>query len=55
MGLGITIHKVQRHEMGMVTCDRSLDSSIFRKITGFQPKSWDSMIKEFTEDAKRYE
>jgi dTDP-4-dehydrorhamnose reductase len=34
--------------------DRSLDSSIFRQITGFQPQSWDEMIKKMAEDNKFY-
>lgn len=34
--------------------DRSLDSTRFRKITGFQSESWDEMIKKMAEDSKQY-
>jgi dTDP-4-dehydrorhamnose reductase len=35
-------------------CDRSLDSTSFRKITGFKPLTWEKMLDEFAEDAKQY-
>jgi dTDP-4-dehydrorhamnose reductase len=35
--------------------DRSLDSTKFRKITGFQPHSWEEMIKIMAEDARIYD
>lgn len=31
-------------------CDRSLDSSSFRKMTGYMPPSWPEMIKEMRRD-----
>jgi dTDP-4-dehydrorhamnose reductase len=34
--------------------DRSLDSTKFRKETGFTPQSWDTMVKELAEDAAPY-
>ncbi len=34
--------------------DRSLDSSKFRQITGFQPQSWNEMIKKMAQDKKLY-
>ena len=36
-------------------CDRSLDSTLFRDITGFRPLPWEKMIKEFAQDAEQYE
>lgn len=35
--------------------DRSLDSSKFRKITGFKPSSWDEMIRKMAADQTPYE
>jgi dTDP-4-dehydrorhamnose reductase len=35
--------------------DRSLDSTKFRKITGFQPTSWGKMIKIMAEDGRIYD
>jgi dTDP-4-dehydrorhamnose reductase len=35
--------------------DRSLDSSLFRKITGFTAPSWDNMIDEMTQDKTPYD
>jgi dTDP-4-dehydrorhamnose reductase len=34
--------------------DRSLDSTRFRKITGYQPPSWDSMIEELASSTPFY-
>ncbi len=34
--------------------DRSLDSTKFRKETGFTPPPWDTMVKELAEDAVPY-
>jgi dTDP-4-dehydrorhamnose reductase len=34
--------------------DRSLDSTKFRKATGFAPLPWNNMIKELAEDAEPY-
>lgn len=50
VGLGIDIERVDKP-----VSDRSLNSNPFRILTGFQPKSWEIMIKEFVEDAKQYE
>ncbi len=36
-------------------CDRSLDSSVYRKKTGFKPRFWEEMIDEFTQDAQQYQ
>lgn len=35
--------------------DRSLNSSLFRKITGFTPLSWDAMIEEMAHDKTPYD
>lgn len=35
--------------------DRSLDSSLFRKIAGFTPPSWDAMIEEMAQDKTPYD
>jgi dTDP-4-dehydrorhamnose reductase len=35
--------------------DRSLDSSKIRKLTGFQPASWEEMIGEMANDPTPYE
>ena len=37
-----------------VVCDRSLDSSEFRKITGYEPPEWDAALKELAEVAATY-
>lgn len=34
--------------------DRSLDSSRFRQLTGFQPQSWEEMIKKLSQDTMSY-
>ncbi len=34
--------------------DRSLDSTRFRTLTGFQPDEWDVMIKKMADDSKTY-
>jgi dTDP-4-dehydrorhamnose reductase len=36
-------------------CDRRLDSSRFRKLTGYLPKSWPVMIAEMAADTSPYE
>jgi len=36
-------------------CDRSLDSTRFRKKTGFTPPSWESMIEEMANDPTPYD
>jgi len=36
-------------------CDRRLDSSRFRNLTGFQPKAWEEMIDEMADDPSPYE
>lgn len=48
--LGITVEAAEDF-----VCDRSLDSTKFRRETGFQPKDWQEMIKTFAADAKQYE
>jgi len=35
-------------------CDRSLDSTLYRKITGFAPPSWEKMVDELAQDAVQY-
>jgi dTDP-4-dehydrorhamnose reductase len=35
-------------------CDRSLDSSAFRRITGFVPPTWENMIEEMAADTTPY-
>ncbi len=35
--------------------DRSLDSTKFRKLTGFKPLSWEEMIKMMANDPTPYE
>ncbi len=37
-----------------VVCDRSLNSSAFRALTGYQPPSWPAMVAEMAADAKSY-
>ena len=36
-------------------CNRSLDSSIFKELTGFVPPSWDEMITGLMEDNTKYD
>jgi len=36
-------------------CDRSLDSSRFRQLTGYQPPSWEEMIEELAKTSTLYE
>ncbi len=36
-------------------CDRSLDSTRFRQITGYQPPSWKNMIDEMASNSSFYE
>lgn len=36
-------------------CDRSLDSSRFRRLTGYAPPSWPSMVDEMARDATPYD
>jgi dTDP-4-dehydrorhamnose reductase len=36
-------------------CDRSLDSTRFRQITGYQPPSWKNMIEEMARNSSTYE
>lgn len=36
-------------------CDRSLDSSRFRALTGFVPPSWDEMVTELVNDKTKYD
>jgi dTDP-4-dehydrorhamnose reductase len=38
-----------------VEIDRSLDSSLFRSVTGWQPTEWDGMIKEMAADPTPYD
>jgi len=35
-------------------CDRSLDSTLYRKETGFTPPSWGEMVDELAEDSVQY-
>ena len=48
-GLGVTVEKFDDLEI-----DRSLDSSKFRRATGFQPLSWDEMIDAMAADLTPY-
>ena len=36
-------------------CDRSLDSSKFRSLTGFVPPTWDHMLEELAKDNESYQ
>jgi dTDP-4-dehydrorhamnose reductase len=36
-------------------CDRSLNSSRFREVTGYQPPSWPEMIEEMALNSNFYE
>lgn len=36
-------------------CDRSLDSNLYRKITGFQPTTWEDMIIDMYNDYSFYQ
>jgi dTDP-4-dehydrorhamnose reductase len=35
--------------------DRSLDSTLFRSLTGYQPSTWEAMIREMANDSNPYE
>ena len=37
-----------------IVCDRSLDCTLFRKVTGFVPPAWEKMIKEVYADPIPY-
>lgn len=50
LDLGITILKNKEFE-----CDRSLDGARFVEETGLSIPSWDDMLTELAEDARRYE
>jgi len=50
MGLDIEIE-----EYPDFYCDRSLDSTLYRNKTGFEPLSWAAMIDEFAHDARQYQ
>jgi len=49
MGLNIEIEEYPDFH-----CDRSLDSTLYRKATGFIPPSWEKMVNELAEDAEQY-
>jgi len=49
MGLNITIEKYPDFRI-----DRSLDSTKYRKETGFTTPSWEKMIQEMAQDAEQY-
>ena len=49
MGLNIIIEKYPDYRI-----DRSLDSTKYRKATGFTPPSWKKMTEEFAQDARQY-
>ena len=36
-------------------CDRSLDSTLFRSRTGYEPSTWESMVREMADDSNPYE
>jgi dTDP-4-dehydrorhamnose reductase len=36
-------------------CDRSLDSTLFRESTGYQPPSWKKMIEEMAQNSSLYD
>lgn len=40
---------------GDFVCDRSLDSTRFRAVTGFQPPSWPEMVREMADDPTPYD
>jgi dTDP-4-dehydrorhamnose reductase len=35
--------------------DRSLDSSLYRDLTGFTPPSWEEMVERMADDPTPYE
>ena len=47
--------KIKINAYSSVHCDRSLDSTLYRKATGFKPLTWDKMLGEFATDALQYE
>ena len=49
MGLNIDIKEYPDYHI-----DRSLDSTLYRKETGFTPPSWEKMVEELAEDAVPY-
>lgn len=49
-GAGITVKRDEEFRI-----DRSLDSTRFRETTGFQPPSWESMIKRMANDPTDYD
>ena len=48
-GLGVRIERDEE-----LVCDRSLDSSRFRHVTGFQPPSWPEMLHDTRTDPTPY-
>jgi dTDP-4-dehydrorhamnose reductase len=48
-GLGTRVSKDEEF-----VCDRRLDSSNFRRLTGFEPKPWERMIREMAYDVSPY-
>jgi dTDP-4-dehydrorhamnose reductase len=48
-GLGATIERDETF-----ICDRSLDSSRFRQMTGFRPHAWPAMVQELADDPTPY-
>ena len=48
--LGVTIEKDD-----VPACDRSLDSTRFRRATGWRPEPWERMIATMHEDATPYD
>ena len=49
-GLGITLKRDDTF-----LCDRRLDGSNFRKLTGFSAPSWDAMIRQMWDDPTPYD
>ena len=47
---GITINRDDK-----IVCDRSLDSTRFRRTTGFTPLSWEAMIEQMASDSTPYD
>lgn len=48
-------HPIRIHENGEYAIDRSLDSSLFRKATGYQPPSWEGMMEGLAQESPFYQ
>ena len=48
-------HPIRVHENGEYAIDRSLDSSLFRTATGYQPPSWEAMMEGLAQESSLYQ